>query len=281
MIGKDISEVTVTAMCKEVKMSRQNFYKKKREHKRKEVDEDLVLGLVKQERKRHPKMGTRKLYRKLKPDFEEAGVEVGRDRLFDILRERDLLIKRKRTYPRTTVSRHAFKTYGNVLKDRKLTAPHQAWVSDLTYVRTENGFMYLSLITDAYSRKIVGYHIGDSLEAWGCIKALEMAIEQLPAGKSPIHHSDRGTQYCCDDYVGRLKSRGLTISMTEENHCYENAKAERVNGILKQEYGMSHTFKTKKGAIKTACQAVSLYNEERPHVSLNYEIPSMVHRRAA
>jgi transposase InsO family protein len=268
-------------MCKEVKMSRQNFYKKKRKRRRKEVDEELVLGLVREERKRHPKMGTRKLYHKLKPDFEEAGVEVGRDRLFDILRDRDLLIKRRRIYPRTTVSRHAFKTYGNVLKAQVVDAPHQAWVSDLTYVRTENGFMYLSLITDAYSRKIVGYHIGDSLEAWGCMKALEMALEQLPAGKVPIHHSDRGTQYCCDDYIGILKSRGLTISMTEENHCYENAKAERVNGILKQEYGMGHTFRTKEGAIKTARQAVTLYNDERPHVSLNYEIPSMVHRRAA
>lgn len=268
-------------MCEEVGMSRQNFYKTKKRRKRREVNEDLIVQTVKETRRHHPKMGTRKLLRRLSPGWAEAGVQVGRDRLFEILRGREMLIERKRSVPQTTVSRHNLPTYSNVLKDNPPGAPHQAWVCDLTYIRTEEGFMYLSLITDAYSRKVVGYDIGDSLEASGCLRALEQALEQLPEGAKPIHHSDRGTQYCCNAYVEKLQDHGAVISMTEENHCYENAKAERMNGILKGEYGLGHTFRTKKDAKKAADQAVWLYNNDRPHLSLDYEMPSVVHRQAA
>lgn len=271
----------MTALCEEVGMSRQNFYKAKKRRKRKEVDEELIVEAVKQVRKRHPKMGTKKLLRHLRAEWVEAGVDVGRDRLFDILRERNMLIERKRSVPCTTVSRHNLLTYSNLLKDNPPAAPHQAWVSDLTYIRTEEGFMYLSLITDAYSRKVVGYDIGDSLEASGCLRALQQALEQLPSGAEPIHHSDRGTQYCCNAYVEKLQEHGATISMTEENHCYENAKAERMNGILKDEYGLGHTFRSKKDARKAAEQAIWFYNNDRPHLSLDYQMPSVVHRQAA
>lgn len=262
-------------------MSRQNFYKVKKCRKRKQVDEELIVETVRHVRRDHPKMGTRKLLRRLRPQWAEAGVDVGRDRLFDILRDHNMLIERKRSAPRTTFSRHNFPTYSNVLKDNPPAAPHQAWVSDLTYIRTDQGFMYLSLITDAYSRKVVGYDIGDSLEASGCLRALRQALKQLPAGSAPIHHSDRGTQYCCNAYVEKLQEHGATISMTEENHCYENAKAERMNGILKDEYGLGHTFRTKKDVKKAAEQAIWLYNNDRPHLSLDYQMPSAVHRQAA
>lgn len=263
-------------------MSRQNFYKTKKRRKRKQIDEEKVAQIVKEKRRLHPRIGTRKLWKGLAWRFEqEVGVHVGRDRLFDILRERDMLIKPKKSAPTTTASRHTLPTYSNVLKDRPPGAAHEAWVSDLTYIRTQEGFMYLSLITDAYSRKVVGYHVGDSLEASGCLHALRQALTQLPAGAKPLHHSDRGTQYCCKEYVKRLKDHGITISMTEENHCYENAQAERMNGILKGEYGLDHTFRSKEDAVAAVHQAIWLYNTDRPHLSLDYRMPIAVHREAA
>jgi transposase InsO family protein len=143
------------------------------------------------------------------------------------------------------------------------------------------GFMYAPLVTDLSSKKIVGEHIGDNLEACGCIAALDKALLELPAGKHPIHHSDRGTQYCCHDYVNRLQGRGLQISMTEENHCYENAVAERVNGILKDEFNLDYIFKTKNQAKTAFYQAVNIYNYRRPHMSLNYKCPAEVHGQVA
>ena len=274
-------QVSVMALCRHVGMSRQNYYREKKARRRKQVDEGLIVELVKGIRKSHKKMGVRKLYNLLKPELESAGVSIGRDRFFEVMRSHGLLIKRRSRGPRTTYSRHDFDTYENQLKDLQLDVPHQAWVCDLTYIRTDEGFMYLSLITDAYSRKVVGYHIGDSLEVAGCLKALRQALRQLPAGRSPVHHSDRGTQYCCKEYILKLKKHGVKISMTEENHCYENAKAERMNGILKDEYGLSLTFKTKLDAVRATKQGVWLYNEERPHTSLGYRIPSAIHREAA
>ena len=171
--------------------------------------------------------------------------------------------------------------FHNLLAGKTCQGPNQAWVSDLTYIRTEEGFLYTALITDVYSRKIVGFHIGDTLEAVGCLRALDLALSELPAGKQPIHHSDRGCQYCCHEYVERLQARGLAISMTEVQHCYENALAERVNGILKQEYEMDRTFRTKAQAKAALEQAVWLYNYRRPHTMLNYRFPADVHAEAA
>jgi transposase InsO family protein len=277
----DDSAVTVKALCEEVDMSTQNFYQKKKRRKRRQIDEELVVELVKNERKVQPNIGTRKLYKLLKPEFEKAGVRIGRDRLFDVLRKHDLLIKRKRRNPRTTNSNHFFSTYENTFKEMTPAAPHQAWVSDLTYLRLEDGFAYVALITDAYSRKIVGYDVGGTLEATGCLQALEQAISQMPEGARPLHHSDRGTQYCCHAYVNKLQDNDIGISMTEDNHCYENAMAERVNGILKQEYGLGETFRTLEAANVAVKQAVQIYNTRRPHVSLDYRKPCEVHRRAA
>ena len=154
-------------------------------------------------------------------------------------------------------------------------------MSDLTYIRTEEGFLFAAVIMDRFSRKIVGSHIGDSLEAEGCLRALEMALTVLPQGRFPIHHSDRGCQYCCHDYVNRLQQMGLPISMTEVMHCYENAAAERVIGILKQEYELDRSFRTKEQAAKAFVQAVFLYNYRRPHLCLNYRTPAQCHAQAA
>jgi transposase InsO family protein len=261
-------------------MSRQNYYKQRHYRRSREVDEELILSLVRRERAVQPRLGTRKLLHILGAELNSAGVSVGRDRLFSILGRNSLLIKRRFRGYRTTDSCHLFRVYGNLLKDVFLTSPHQALVSDITYIRTDEGFMYLSLVMDAYSRAIVGYDCSDSLEADGTLRSLSMALRKLPSGSKTIHHSDRGSQYCCGAYVEKLRRRGLRISMTEENHCYENSQAERLNGILKQEYGLGGRFRSKFDVRKAVREAVTLYNCRRPHQSLGYRCPMEVHLAA-
>lgn len=273
--------MTVVAVCLRAGMTRQNYYAVRRERQRRRVDAELFVALVKRERRDQPRLGGRKLGHMLKGDLAEAGVKLGRDRMFGVLRANGLLVDRKRGRARTTNSRHSLPVFRNLLAGREPDGPNQAWASDLTYIRTESGFMYAALITDMYSRKIVGSYVGDSLEAEGCIRALDEALLGLPASAYPIHHSDRGCQYCCHLYVERLQQRGLPVSMTEVLHCYENALAERVNGILKQEYELDRTFKTKEQAAKAFGQAVWLYNHRRPHLALEYRTPAQVHERAA
>ena len=259
-------------------MSRQNYYARRRQRQRREVDEQLVAELVQRERRLQPRLGTRKLYHLLRPELEQAGVRLGRDRLFEALRQRDLLLRPvPAPYPCTTQSAHNLPVFRNLLQETVVERPNQVWVSDLTYLRTREGFLYLSLITDRYSRKIVGAHAEESLEALGCVQALEGALKELPAGVYPIHHSDQGSQYCSHEYVNRLQERGLTISMTESNHCAENALAERMNGILKQEYGLGQLLRTKAQGRQMVAQAVWLYNTQRPHTALGYRVPAQVH----
>jgi len=208
-----------------------------------------------------------------------AGVKIGRDRFFEVLAQRDLLLEpQPAEYPCTTQSRHNLPVFTNRIKGLQLTGANQVWVSDITYLRTAEGFVYLALITDKYSRKIVGHHGGDTLETEGCLQALEVALAILPAGARPIHHSDCGSQYCSHRYVNRLAELHLGVSMTETDHCAENALAERVNGILKQEYGLGATFQTKADALRAAAQAIRLYNTRRPHSALKYQVPDQVHQ---
>lgn len=265
-------------MCVCAGMTRQNYYKRRRRRLRASVDELLVLGLVRRERYRHPRIGCRKLVWMLRGELESAGVVIGRDRFFGLLSRHGLLIGRRRRVARTTNSWHGFRVYPNLAKDLVLTAPNQLVVSDITYIRTLEGFMFLSLVMDGFSRAIVGYDTSDSLEMEGALRALSAAQGQFPAWSRPMHHSDRGCQYCCGAYVARLEGRGMAISMTEENHCYENAKAERLNGIMKQEYGLGLTFGTKSEVGPAVSQAVRLYNEMRPHGSLGNQTPMAVHR---
>lgn len=218
----------------------------------------------------------------LKPTLAQEGVQVGRDRFFEVLRQHDLLLApRPAAYPSTTRFNPALPVFTNQIKELQLNGPNQVWVADLTYLRTEMGFLYLALLTDKWSRKIVGYYCGESLETEVCLRALHMAMQDLPAEKKPMHHSDRGTQYCSHEYVDQLTARKLPISMTEIDHCAENAMAERVNGILKNEYGLDQEFKTKQCALAAAKQAIWLYNTRRPHTALNYRVPEQVHSLAA
>jgi putative transposase len=205
---------------------------------------------------------------------------IGRDKFFDILRKKKLLVKRRKKYVYTTDSFHRFKVYKNALKNKMLTTSNQAWVSDITYLRVKGGFMYLFLITDAYSRKIIGWSLSDSLAIEGAVKALEMAIKQCRQTKGIIHHSDRGIQYCSNEYVYLLKKSEMIISMTEENHCYENATAERVNGILKEEFMLDSQFADKTIALKSVKEAIKTYNTKRPHWSLKLYTPQQIHQAA-
>ena len=195
-------------------------------------------------------IGGKKLYKLLKGDIDKIGKDIGRDKFFDILRKHELLVKRRKKYVKTTDSYHRFHKYKNKLKEKLLTGPHQAYVNDITYLRTEQGFMYLFLQTDAYSRMITGWDLSESLSIDGAIKTLQMTLRQCGNSEGIIHHSDRGIQYCCKEYVEILKQNKMEISMTEENHCYENAMAERVNGILKEEFLLSEKFANKALALK-------------------------------
>lgn len=271
-------KISTAALCKKTGMSRQNFYKGRKQRDRYKVDAALIVELVRAERAIQPRLGGKKLYVLLKPKLQEAGIEVGRDRFFKVLAEQGLLLEPLPKAPRTTNSRHSLPVFRNLVTEMELSGPNQAWVSDITYIRTDEGFLYLSLITDAWSRKIVGYHAGDTLETEGCLRALERAVKELVERMFPVHHSDRGCQYCSHVYTGRLRDYGLGISMTDKMHCYENAKAERVNGILKQEYYLGGCFRTKKQAVEAVEQAVCLYNTRRPHLALKYKTPETVHR---
>lgn len=261
-------------------MTRQNYYKQRKERQLKQVDEELVLSLVRSQRAVHPRLGGRKLLHLIGLELAEADAGMGRDRLFGLLRRHDLLIERRARSARTTDSRHRFRVYQNLLKGRAIQGPHEALVSDITYIRTEEGFLYLSHIMDSFSRAVVGRDCSDTLEREGALRALEQALKQLPAGRETIHHSDRGSQYCCQEYVEQLQAVGVAISMTQENHCYENAQSERLNGILKQEYGLGGTFKSKIEAKQAVAEAIDLYNWRRPHGSLRYAVPMDVHQAA-
>lgn len=241
------------------------------------LQQDLIVQWVQDLRCTHKKMGGRKLYHLLGADIHRIDPSMGRDKFFDLLGNRQLLVRRVRKYAHTTQSKHWFRTYENKLCGFIPVRPHQVWVCDITYVRLKKGFVYLFLLTDAYSRKIVGWHLSESLGLEGALQAQAMALRQCPDPTGLIHHSDRGFQYCAYEYVRRLQKAKAQISMGSTGNCYENAMAERINGILKGEYGIDETFADKKQALKAAAEAIKLYNEERPHQSLNYQIPAQVH----
>ncbi len=221
-------------------------------------------------------MGERKVYQKIKKDLSQAQIKIGRDQLFSILKANKMLIRKSVRHIHTTNSRHWYKKHPNLIREMVPESPNQLWVSDITYLQKERGFMYLSLITDAYSRKIVGYYIGDTLEASNTIKALRMALENTPNLMGGlIHHSDRGMQYCCYAYVKLLQDHNIKISMTEKGDPLENAIAERVNGILKQEYlDYKEVYDNQK--LK---EVIDYYNNERPHMSCNMLTPNDAHQK--
>jgi putative transposase len=259
-------------------MTPQNYYARRSVWSRAEVDLGLVLELVRAERKEQPRLGGRKIYYLIQKELKQGGVKMGRDRLFEELGKAGLLVERKSSeWPKTTNFNPNLPVFKNLIKRYQLTERNQVWVSDITYIRTQEGFLYLGLITDKWSRKIVGFHLGESLETSGVLKALAMALKGLKRNEKPIHHSDRGCQYASHAYVKVVKKAGLRMSMTEKNHGAENALAERVNGILKQEYWLDANFENKSEAQKTTTQGVRLYNNRRPHTALGFKTPEQMH----
>jgi transposase InsO family protein len=266
-------------MCDLFGKSRQAYYQRLKYNYKEEVKAEILLQLIARERKKMPRLGGRKLLVRIQPKLP-GELYLGRDSLFDFLREKGLLVRKRRNRTRTTFSSHWLRKYPNLIKDFVPQKAHQLWVSDITYIETKQGFGYLSLITDAYSRKIVGWALGSTLEAKHTISALKMALRQLPKGvRDVIHHSDRGVQYCCEDYVKILKDNHFRISMTENGDPLENSIAERVNGILKDEWLNHIKLETLEEAHKELTQIIKTYNQQRPHSSLDMNTPEYAHNQ--
>lgn len=278
---QDKGNYTITSICNCLKITRDAYYKRIKRNVFKGEKHQKVMALIYGRREDQPREGGKKLYKAIKDELEMNNLKIGRDRLFDILREKDMLVWPKRKYVHTTNSRHRFYKHKSLIKEFTPTAPNQLWVSDITYIKLIKGHCYLALITDAYSRKIVGYDISQSLELTGCLRALYYALRHLPANHRLIHHSDRGIQYCSNQYTEVLKQHNIKISMTEENHCYENAIAERVNGILKGEFYLDECFKNVEMARKASLNAIKIYNTKRLHLSLGYKTPNQFYYLAA
>lgn len=257
---------------------RQSYYKQAKDQHRHIQTEEQIRLLVCRERKLLPKVGGRKLYWLLQDEFHQQGIVCGRDKLFLVLRRNDLLIKPRKRYIQTTMSKHWMHKYPNLLKQQEPSAPEQVWVSDITYVKTAEGYCYLSLITDAYSRKIVGYNISDSLEAVNARQALQMAVRSRRTQNPLIHHSDRGYQYCSSEYVNFATQHNIRMSMTENSDPYENALAERMNRTLKEEFGLGLELSSKHLATLAVEQAIELYNTYRPHLALQGLTPNDIHK---
>jgi len=226
-----------------------------------------------------PRLGGRKLYFLLKPKLDEQGIKLGRDGLFDYLREHRLLVQPLKRYTKTTHSKHWMKKYPNLIENQTIQRAEQAFVSDITYVETDEGVHYLSLVTDAYSRKIMGYEVSADLRAESVVKALRRAARQRTTRRPLLHHSDRGLQYCSAIYQQELKRHGITPSMTDGYDCYQNALAERVNGILKQEF-LLYKCRTLNDLKSLVADSVDIYNRLRPHLSLEMKTPEQVHEKA-
>lgn len=271
------SRFTVAELTRTCGITRQAYYQAQARSRARTDADEQALELVAQVRSRHPKMGTRKLYWQHYESLRALG--IGRDALFGLLRREGLLVERKPRRKRTTDSRHGFPTWQNLITDHKPSRPGEVFVADLTYIETLEGFRYLALVTDAYSRKIVGWDLSASLSVEGSLRALKMALKQTrpQERRGLIHHSDRGVQYCCHRYTDCLHQAGARVSMAEVGNPYENALAERINGILKQEYALDGIFASERQARRAVREAVWLYNEERPHLSLAYQKPSQVH----
>lgn len=264
-------------MCELFGKSRQAYYQKSKRQNKQLFNDELIIQEIDRLRKKSSGIGGRKLYKILRESMPEH-MQTGRDAFFDLLRRHNRLIRRRRTSVRTTNSNHWLRRYPNLITDFTPTSSNRLWVSDITYIQTTVGFSYLFLITDAYSRKIVGWEIADTLEGKHAVKALKKALHSTSTDFSQlIHHSDRGVQYCCDAYTRELIKRNATISMTENGDPLENAIAERVNGILKMEWLNQEKLKDLGHAQKRIKQIIDAYNNIRPHLSIEMMTPQQAH----
>ena len=267
-------------LCKLAGHTRQAFYANQNRQSKAALEAGLIVGLVKRERKIAKRVGGKRLYLILKDELIQHKIVIGRDKFFDILRINDLLVKRRRRKVRTTMSNHKLKKYPNLAKDLKIDKAEQLWVTDITYIRVGEGFCYLILITDAYSRKVVGYRLSRTLEAAFCVDALKEALKnRVFPDRILMHHSDRGVQYCSIEYILILKSHDICISMTENGDPLENALAERMNGIFKENFGLDDTFESFEHVRQVIADAVEYYNNRLPHSSVDMLTPSEAHYR--
>lgn len=262
-------------------ISRQAYYKRDRVYRARLEQDQKLINFVREIRVRQPCIGARKLHSLMHAKLDRQDLHVGRDRLFEVLRDHRQLVRRKRAYHKTTDSHHRFRCHPNLLKPgpRQVvaTGPEQVWVADITYLPTQEGSAYLSLVTDAYSRKIVGYHVHESLHAKSVAQAFRMALKTRRTSQKLVHHSDRGSQYCSDLYQKLHTQHEISCSMTDGYDCYQNAMAERVNGILKTELLIYRPTGLAQ-AEQMVREAITIYNQERPHLSLKYKTPDAVHR---
>jgi transposase InsO family protein len=267
-------------LCLLLGYSRQAYYQQIKVQAQEALQEDLLVQEVVRIRKTQKRIGTRKLLIMMHVFMQQHTIGIGRDAFFEILRNQGLLVrKRKRSKPQTTFSNHWLRKYQNLIIGFVPNAPNQLWVSDITYIRLEKGFAYLSLITDAYSHKIIGFYLCEDLSAKGCVLALKMALKRNPSHDHLIHHSDRGLQYCSHDYVSLLEENHIQISMTQNGDPLENAMAERVNGILKDEL-LEICYPTFAQAQVAIASAISTYNFQRPHSSVDMLTPVVAHTKS-
>ncbi|MFB2799703.1 IS3 family transposase, partial [Aeromonas veronii] len=277
---RQVERLTIVRACLFPGISRQAYYKRNRVADERHAQGLQVVRFVRQVRLRQPRVGTRKLHYLLQGQ-DDDGLIVGRDRLFRILAEHRLQVQPKRAYHKTTHSFHRFYRHPNLLKagPEQVTpvAPEQVWVADITYLPARSGPLYLSLVTDVYSRKIVGHHVHEGMHAESVAMAFKKALKQRRGGGELIHHSDRGVQYCSGLYQSLHERYGVRCSMTDGYDCYQNALAERVNGILKGEL-LLQSPQDLTQARKMVREAVDIYNAERPHHALKYRTPDAVHR---
>lgn len=275
----NFSHIGLAKLCGWFGFTRQAYYQNSWKAANVSIEESLILSQIKEIRKNHSRMGTRKLYGKLEVFMQEHQIKMGRDALFNLLSANHMLVRKRKRKVQTTQSYHWLRKYPNLIKNFIPTAPNQLWVSDITYWQLECGYVYISFITDAYSHKIVGFHVAETLESVETIKALKMALSSLSTDKQYqlTHHSDRGVQYCHHKYVNLLQDNDIKISMTENGDPLENAIAERVNGIIKDEYLQDTTVKNLQEAKSVLSFVVNLYNEERPHNSISNNVPDIVH----
>jgi putative transposase len=270
--------MSLSRCCRLFGISRQAIYQAEHRYLKREQELAPVKDMVQHIRMDMPRLGTRKLHHLIKDELESREIKMGRDALFSYLRRQNMLIRPKKNYTVTTNSKHWMRKHPNLLQGMDIRRPEQVFVSDITYIKSRERTHYLSLVTDAYSRRIMGHHLSDDMASENVAKAMRMAIAERKNDLPLIHHSDRGLQYCSALYQCMLGKHSVTPSMTDGYDCYQNALAERINGILKQEF-LIHTCNTGKELDTLVNQSIQTYNEKRPHLSLNMKTPNFIHQK--
>ena len=278
ILKSQYSSYSLERICGLFDISRQGYNKHINNFKQELLESSFILEKVREIRKDHSRLGGRKLYHMIKPEIKKADIKLGRDKFYNILSDNNLLIKTSRKRVRTTYSLSWLKKHNNLIKEQKAKRINEIWVSDITYWNIGKSFLYIHFITDAFSKRIMGYSVSERMQVKDILPSLEMALDKVGTIKdSLIHHSDRGSQYCSSVYTGILKRSNIKISMTESGDPLENPLAERINGIIKQEYLQYVKIQNIKKARKELSKAVELYNNIRPHMSCNYHTPNEIY----